>query len=244
MKRTLVITDLTQMPKGNEVCVVGIDEAGNCIRPCCDGGFLKDYLYDTDGRLVVRPRAKVEFNLHPITCQAPHIEDMEFDPDAIRGRGLCNDKEWESILKRSSYTSVDSIFEGHLQCKSWVTPGANTRSIATLSEASIIDIKLTEHSAKPRLTFKDSTDRSFDSPVSDLALWNRCYEEVKRKNRTTLEVSKEILNLLQGADRLYLRLGLARPWARPELYEKHCYLQVTGVHTFPDYLAGKSFADF
>ena len=244
MKRTLVITDLTQMPSGNEVCVVGIDEAGNCIRPCCDGGFLKDYLYDADGRLVIRHQAKVEFDLHPIICQAPHIEDMGFDPDSIRGKGLCNDKEWESVLQRSSHTSVDSIYEGYLQYNSWVIPGANTKSIATLSGATIIDIELTEQSIKPRITFKDSTGCRFNRPASDLTLWDRCYKEVKSKNRTRLEVSRELLNLLQGADCLYLRLGLARPWPQSELSEKRCYLQITGVYTFPDYLGGKSFADF
>jgi hypothetical protein len=232
------------MPNGNEVCVVGIDEAGNCIRPCCDGGFIKDYLYDAKRRLVIRPGAKVEFDLHPITYHAPHIEDMGFDPDLITGKGLCNNKEWESLLQRSSYTSVDSIYEGHLQYNKWVMPGAKTRSIATLSGATIIDVELTEHSIKPRLTFQDSTGCIFNRPASDLALWNRCFNEVRSKNRTQTRVSKELLDLLKGTDRLYLRLGLARPWPQSESTEKRCYLQVTGVYTFPDYLEGKSFADF
>jgi hypothetical protein len=244
MKRTLVITDLTQMPRGNEVCVVGVDEAGNCIRPCCDGGFLKDYLYDADGRVVIRHGAKVEFDLHPIICQAPHVEDMGFDPDSITGKGLCNDKEWESVLQRSSYTSVDSIYEGHLQDNSWVIPGANTKSIATLSGATIIDIELTERTIKPRLTFRDSTGYRFNRPASDLTLWDRCSSLVREHGHSRFEVEAELGALLQDAERLYLRLGLARPWERTKGEGRRCWLQVTGVYTFPDYLNGKSFADF
>lgn len=232
------------MPKGNEVCVVGIDEVGHCVRPCCDGGFLKDYLYDDHSRLVVRPGAKVEFDLHPITYQAPHIEDMGFDPDSIKSKGLCNDKEWENVLKRSLYTSVHSIYEGHLQYNKWVMPGAKTKSMATISGATIIDVELTEHSIKPRLTLQDNNGCVFNLPTSDLALWNRCFNEVKNKKLTRLHVARELLNLLKGTDRLYLRLGLARPWPQSDLSGKRCYLQVTGVYTFPDYLEGKSFTDF
>lgn len=247
MKRTLIITDLTQMPKGNEVCVVGIDEAGNCIRPCCEGGFLKDYLYDADGRLVVRPRAKVEFDLHPITCQAPHIEDMGFEPDSIRGRGLCNNKEWESILKRSSYTSVDDIYDGLLREHRWIKPGANTRSIGTLTKVRITSVKLPEREGKLkyRLYFIDGTGFRYDNiGVSDLAFRELSYAQVKRLGHSPIVVSEQITSLLTSTDRTYIRLGLARPWVNPNTSKIGCWMQVTGIHTFPDYLGGKSFADF
>lgn len=39
---------------------------------------------------------------------------------------------------------------------------------------------------------------------------------------------------------LLLRVGLARGWAE---FPDRCYLQVTGVCTFPDYLDGRCFAD-
>ena len=38
-----------------------------------------------------------------------------------------------------------------------------------------------------------------------------------------------------------LRIGLTRGW---ELHPDRCYLQVTAVHTFPDYLKGLTFAEF
>jgi len=34
---------------------------------------------------------------------------------------------------------------------------------------------------------------------------------------------------------------LARGWER---YPDRCYVQITGVYSFPDYLSGRCFADF
>ncbi|MGI6627904.1 MAG: hypothetical protein ACOX4K_06115 [Bacillota bacterium] len=47
--------------------------------------------------------------------------------------------------------------------------------------------------------------------------------------------------ILRSADHVFFRIGLARGWSR---YPDRCYLQITGVYTFPDYLDGKCFADF
>lgn len=241
MRKTIVITDLTQMPRGNEVCVVGIDPEGRCIRPVCEGGFLKQHLYDTERKVLVRHGAKVEFDLSPIdTLLPPHIEDMSFDPTSITGKGLCSDSEWEDTLLNSSYTVVGEIYDGLLEERKWVKPGADTRSIATLSEARIVDVELTPGGVKPRITFVDRSGCEFTRPSSDLTLWDRCRSLVRSQGRSPVEVETELISLLQNTERLYLRLGLARPWER----DNRCWLQVTGIHTFPDYLQGKTFADF
>lgn len=244
MKKTLVITDLTQMRSGNEVCVVGIDEAGKCIRPVCEHGFLKKYLYGSEGSIIIRPQAKVEFDLYAVACKAPHIEDMGFNPASLKGKGICPAKEWEGVLQTSSYVSVSDIYDGLLQEKSWVYPGAKTRSIATLSGATIANVKLTIGTIKPRLTFNDRSGNMFNLPVNELTLWNRCYALVKKQGHNPVEVERELVSLFQNAERLYLRLGLARPWERTKGEGERCWLQVTGVYTFPDYMNGKSFADF
>lgn len=248
MKKTLVITDVTQMPSkgnsGNEVCVVGIDAEGQCIRPVCDGGFRKKYLMDMNGKVVVRHGAKVEFDLYPIKTQPPHIEDMKFEPSSISGKGICGSAEWEKVLNMSSFNSVEEMYGGFLQDLTWVAPGAKTRSIATLVGAKIIDIKLTPRSAKPRMKFLDQTGSEFNRPVSDLTLWDRCFLLVRKQGHSRDEVEKELNSLLQKADRLYLRLGLARPWEPQDDGGQKCWIQVSGVYTFPDYLNGKCFADF
>jgi len=47
--------------------------------------------------------------------------------------------------------------------------------------------------------------------------------------------------VLRNADRLYLRIGLTRGWGE---YRDRRFLQITGVHSVPDYLDGRCFADF
>jgi hypothetical protein len=37
------------------------------------------------------------------------------------------------------------------------------------------------------------------------------------------------------------KIGLARGW---DEHPARCYLQITGVYTFPDFLKSKTFADF
>lgn len=243
MRQTITITDLTQMPAGDQVCVVGISEKGECIRPVCEGGFQKKYLY-VGKNVVIRPGARIEFDFTEAKIEPPHIEDRTFTPSSIINHGLCNNAEWENVLRGSSYVGVEDIYDGLLEEHKWVRLGANTRSIATLAKPIIVDIELSESSVKPRLEFKDTTGNLFDCPTSDLTLWDLCYSSVKRQKRKREEVSSELISLWQSADHLYLRLGLARPWSQPGIREPRCYLQVTGVYTFPDYLKGKTFADF
>jgi hypothetical protein len=54
------------------------------------------------------------------------------------------------------------------------------------------------------------------------------------------EAAKRLTAALQSAQ-VFLRIGLARGW---EKFPDRCYLQVTGVYSFPDYLGGRCFADF
>jgi len=245
MRETIVITDLTQMPAENQVCVVGITKTGECIRPVCQGGFLKKYLY-INNQVAIRPRARIEFNFTKARIEPPHIEDRTFVPSSIVNHGPCNDAEWEHILRSNSHSRVEDIYNGFLQDRSWVQPGARTRSIYTLSEVAVANIQLSEWEGNLRykLSFKDSAGNIFDRPVSDLAFRELCYKKVKRDGCPRLTVSNDITNLLTSASRVYLRLGLARPWTRPRSNEPRCYLQVTGIYTFPDYLKGKMFADF
>lgn len=245
VRQTIVITDLTQMPEGDEVCVVGISEKGECIRPICEGGFQKKYLYAGEN-VIIRPRARIEFDFTEAKIEPPHIEDRAFNPSFIANHGLCSEIDWENILQNSSYARVEDIYNGFLQDRRWVKPGSPTRSIATLSKASIANVHVPEWEGKLRyrLSFRDVTRNLFDCPVSDLAFRELIYREVRRSNRPRSDVSRELTNILKRADRIYLRLGLARPFRKSTTDEPRCYLQVTGVYTFPDYLQGKTFADF
>ena len=246
MQKTMVITELTQMPNPDEVCVVGVDQHNQCIRPVLSNGVRKRHLYIGD-ELVMRPRAKIKFDFHRVPIKPPHIEDLGFDPRSIVYEGLCTDAEWEQVLRGSSFSTVDDIYDGLLQEHRWIEPGANTRSIGTLPQVHITAVQLPVWSGKLRyrLSFKDNTGFLYNNiPISDLAFRELCYTEVKRHNRPAVSVSDQITSLLTSADRVYLRLGLARLWLNPNTGKIGCWMQVTGIHTFPDYLGGKSFVDF
>ena len=246
MQKTIVITDLTQMPNPEGVCVVGVDQHNQCIRPVLTNGVLKRHLY-IGGELVIQPRAKIKFDFHRVPIEPPHIEDLGFDPNSIVYEGLCTNAEWEQVLQNSSFNTVDDIYDGLLQEHRWVEPGANTRSIGTLSHVRVTAVKLPEWSGKLRyrLSFIDNAGFPYDNiSVSDLAFRELSYAEVKKHGRSPATVSKQITSLLTSTDRIYLRLGLARPWVNPNTGNIGCWMQVTGIYTFPDYLGGKSFADF
>ena len=246
MQGTIIITDLTQMPSPDGVCVVGIDGRNQCIRPVLSNGVLRRHLY-VGKALVIRPRARIEFDFHQVPVEAPHIEDLGFDLNSTVYRGSCTDPEWEQVLRDSSFSTVDDIYDGLLQEHRWVEPGAKTRSMGTLPQADIIAVTLPEWSGRLRyrLSFGDSTGFRYDNiPVSDLAFREFSYSEVKQRNRSAASVSQGLTGLLKSADRLYLRLGLARPWLNPKTGKLGCWMQITGIYTFPDYLGGRSFADF
>ncbi len=223
MKKTLVITDVTQMPQSDRVCVVGVDKEGIAIRPICADGFQKRYLTQKN-IVIIKPAAKVEFDLSNAPIYPPHIEDMVFDPNSIVNKGFCTDNEWEKVLEKASFQTVEEIYEGHLQNNGWVLAGSKTRSIGTLSGAKIINIELTGNSIKPRITFKDVNDTEYCRPVSDLTLWNFCYSKVKKLANNPLDIKMELVKKFQNADKIFLRLGLARPWEE----DHNCWLQVTG----------------
>ena len=121
-RKTLVITDLTYM-WGSEVCMAGLDEQGNCVRPVTPGGVRRYQLFQ-GGRLAVYPRARVQFDMSPAQIGRPHIEDEQFKPGAIDLQGRCTDKEWETMLKESCFGSVAELFDGHLEEDRRVPPGA------------------------------------------------------------------------------------------------------------------------
>ena len=232
------------MPNGNEVCVVGITETGETIRPVCENGFLKSYLY-SNNKLAVYPRSTVEWDFTQNTPIPPHIEDKMFKPDSIRFCGQCNDEQWEQTLSKVSFKSVIDIFQGYLRYKKWVAPGAPTRSIATLVNPLINSIEIVNTaSVKSRLIFQDTSGNSYSLPINDLAFRELSYKSIRRNNEKPEDVANSISEKIRQSKKNYLRIGLARPWKNDPTEEERCYPQITGIYTFPDYLDGKNFSAF
>lgn len=60
-----------------------------------------------------------------------------------------------------------------------------------------------------------------------------------REEMSPTKASQHLTAVLQKAQ-VFLRIGLSRGW---EKFPDRCYLQITGVYSFPDYLGGRCFAD-
>jgi len=130
---------------GDRVCIVGIDQDSRCIRPMLPPpGVLRKHLYIRKyiifEKLAICPRAKIKFDFHQVPLKPPHIEDLGFDSNSISYQGFCGDAEWEAVLQASSFHSVKDIYDGLLQEPRWVAPGANTRSLGTVSRTQVTNV--------------------------------------------------------------------------------------------------------
>jgi hypothetical protein len=92
-----------------------------------------------------------------------------------------------------------------------------------------------------RMRFTDGSGREFAPAVTDLTFRAACDHLRDRKAWAPDRISRWLTKFLGSAKReVYLRIGLARGW---EKHPDRCYLQVTGVYSFPDYLGGKALCD-
>ena len=242
VQKTLSITDVTEM-HADRVCIAGVDDHGVCLRPVLPGGVRIHHLYQ-DYQVVVRPRARITFDLEPCPVEAPHVEDWQINPSPLVLEGIWGGPDWEATLRKGAFDSVESIFEGHLQESRWVLPGAPTRSLGTLAGVQIDQVALVDRESKLecRLYFTDRTDTRYRNiAVTDLTFRVFSDFEAKQESGST-KAARKITQWLQKR-RVYLRLGLTRPWAQPGA-RPVCWMQVTAIHTFPDYLGGRTFPDF
>ncbi len=241
VQKTLHITDLTRM-SGDKVCFAGLDEEGACFRPVLQEPLLLKHLY-RGSQLVVRPRARVRLELTTRPVDPPHVEDRSFEHRSMVLEGISDNLQWEGALKKGLFNSVESIFDGCLKDRRWVLPGAPTRSLGTIAAVSVERLVLEERDSKLeyRLSFIDGAGVPYNSvAVTDLTFRRFADIQIEQEG-SPLEAATKLTLLLKKM-RVYLRLGLTRPWA-PSGQAPVCWLQATGIHTFPDYVAGRSFAD-
>jgi hypothetical protein len=90
-----------------------------------------------------------------------------------------------------------------------------------------------------RLAFTDQTGTTYRLKIVDLT-WQYYCDSLRNENMTPTEVASRISKDLENR-KVYLRVGLSRGWKK---FPERCYLQITGIYTFPDYLAGKNFSHF
>jgi hypothetical protein len=121
--------------------------------------------------------------------------------------------------------------------------GAGQRSLGTIAPLEIGELGYFQTARgewRYRLEFVDGAGTQYRLSVSDLAF--RYYLDYLRlvEHQPAETVAQTIVSMLKEAE-IFLRIGLARHW---EKYPDRCFLQITGLHTFPDYLDGRCFDDF
>ena len=242
MQTELTITDLTRMKDGR-VCIAGYTADQRCMRPVfLVGGLAESWLYGVRG-IAIRPFAVVAFDvLAPAHQPPPHTEDVYIDP-AYRVIRHMTMAERYDLLRAIVDPAVSTIFGAPIWQEEGCFVQTNTgmRSLGTV-HAIIEAIIYALHPDRWEYTliFMDAAGERWRLGIVDLALRNS-FDYLRLRQAVAPErVAERFMASIAGAE-VYLRLGLSRGWAR---HPDRCYLQITGIHTFPDYLKGKCFADF
>jgi hypothetical protein len=248
VRRRVVITDVTRMA-GERVCVAGYTrKAGqpeSCVRPLFRYGDLTEqWLCARSG--VIRPFAVVEFDLLTHKPGKPHSEDWLIEPRLRIVQELLSPEERLAFLRAIEDAAVREVFGTEVyRDEGWyVQQGHGTRSLGTVRASSVDEVVYRQWTDSGkwayRIAFRDDRGDAYRLTVTDLAF--RLYLDSLRDNGASpASVARSVRDALNSADHAFLRIGLARGW---EKFPDRCHLQVTGVYSSPDYLAGKCFADF
>jgi len=245
MKKAMLVTDLTRMSPP-WVCVGGYWRDLTAVRPklLFSRGLTEDFLFQGD-RPVIRPFAVVKLDFLHSAPKPPHTEDWFIDP-GFKALEQVRLPEQRAIafLQRILDPDVASIFgaEVHSEHGCYVRAGEGTRSLGTILPKRITAVQYAPKEGGKwdyRISFVDQSGMGYRLAVTDLGF--RYYCDHKRlQGQRPEEITADLEQRWRRAT-VFLRIGLARGW---EKFPDRCYLQITGVHTFPDYLEGRCFADF
>jgi hypothetical protein len=244
MKARLTITDVTRM-QGGRVCVAGYLPDDTCVRPVLRSGGLAESWLKARGEVIIRPFVVVEFEFHEKRGDPPHTEDRLIDPIYRQRRGALAPAAQQALLHRIKFDSVDQIFRApiHHEPGWYIMAGEGERSLGTIVPARVGAIAYDERAAgkwEYHLAFTDASGAEYRLSVTDLA-FRRYLDHLRcEKHAEPVAAAECLAAALQGA-LVFLRIGLARGWAK---YPERCYLQITGVYAYPDYLDGRCFDDF
>ncbi|MBM3134731.1 MAG: hypothetical protein FJZ89_05460 [Chloroflexi bacterium] len=242
MKRLIVITDVTRMREGR-VCVAGYDQDGNCIRPVLPPPGIHERTLYSQGRLIVFPFAVVEYDLLQPVPQPPHTEDYRYDPTSVCFREQLDENRKRELLTKTLFPSVKAVFEVPIYSDIgyYVIEGQGPRSIGTIQPKRMtkaIYEQSLEGTWKYRLGFVDGAGMLYWLTVTDLT-WRYYNDHQRKAGRDPAAISRSLTSVLKSRA-VYLRVGLTRGW---EEFPGRCFIQITGVYTFPDYLEGRTIAD-
>ncbi len=243
MKGELLVTDLTRM-FGNRVCVAGYVSGVGCVRPLDWHGYHLEESWLSVGERYIRPFDVVEIDLLEHRPDPPHTEDWITNPASrryVRSVGAAERPKW---LVAHDDRAVDQIFGTlvHRDHGSYVTEGEGNRSLGTVGISRLDRVMYDAEYGdwEYRLAFADGFGQHYRLAVTDLAFRYYLDHLRVREGLSAPAAAQRVFRELASADWVYLRVGLARHWKK---FPDRCYLQITGVYSYPDYLGGRCFAD-
>lgn len=244
MERTIVVTDVTRMRRPR-ICVAGFfTDDGTQVRPIIPyEGITEGFLY-RKGQLIVTPFAVLRLAFTKQVPNPPHSEDWEIDPSQRPEliRTLSEEERWE-FLRSHVDDSVEEIFGTTIEADKYIIRGHGHTSLGTILPKRISTVSYSEKGGDKwdyRLVFTDEAEREFSLAITDLTFRVACDYLMIRKEWSPDRIGHSLQRVLSQRE-VYLRIGLARGW---EEYPDRCYVQVTGIYSFPDYLRGKTYSDF
>lgn len=250
MERSMIVTDLTRMQRP-AVCVAGFfADDGASVRPVMpheSGKRITERFIWKGHQLVVIPFTEVRVDFRGQVSDPPHTEDWEIEPqcrpELVR---LLPAEERRDLLEDHLDASVAEIFGAPIQEDQYICKGEGQRSLGTILAKQISQVRYGFRGCEDedekwdyRIRFTDGAGQQFDLAVTDLTFRTACDYLSTGKEWAPGRVSEWLTRFL-GQHDVYLRIGLARGW---EKHPDRCYLQITGVYSFPDYLGGKTLPD-
>jgi hypothetical protein len=235
---------------GQRICIAGYFKDNTCVRPVDSYGRINiDWIKDSN-EAIIHPFADVELNFENRTpCEKPHTEDWPVSMSHRVKVGTLNRNEQIRLLSKINDVRVDNIFKAPIHKSPtgrYVLKGDGDRSLGTICLPEIIDVICDTRYDKLgyRLAFMDGAHTKYELKVTDLAFNYFMNYVYKNKIKDLRELSEFAKKKLMEAD-VYLRIGLTRGWdpdqTRPQ---NKCWLQITGVYSFPDYLEGGTFLNY
>ena len=261
VSKRIVITDLTRM-SGFDLCIAGYatDESFAPLRPLLSRGVRFPTLHPDETwcrSLRNGPGALfsvLKLDAHDHRPDPPHTEDWAIAPGSATVEAVLPVEDRRALLTRLQQPCVDGLFgepvnwsvrEDGLRTAGYVAPGRGLASLGTVNAAIERFLLQRNHcgTIDYRAMFSDEAGNRTRLSITDLTfrLWadhlrvrqGLSFDQLNRQLNATFADGREV----------WVRIGLTRPWSRSDNGERGCYLQITGIHTVPDYLEGATWTE-
>jgi hypothetical protein len=128
-----------------------------------------------------------------------------------------------------------------------VKPRSGTASLGTLRVAlhNVIVSARPDGSLKYYADFSDAAGTWNRAKITDLSFIYWADSLRRAHTGSAVELTRSLRSIFRASNlQVWLRVGLARPFVPRGGRERMCYVQITGIYTFPDYLDGAAWSDF